>query len=267
MRPAALAFLFMLVAVQTVACSPADVLKAQLRASDDNIVGKTFHSLILAPVSDARLAALHPSQLSFETPVHPADLVAAFLDYYRSLDGQDYNFDSIVHSHEARQMTRSRLLDFTVRTMTDRPLSFRRRGSNAILLPHRSIESCIRAAEFGLVYKLKEGSPKSYQIDFEGETTTLEEAEFTSKVLPFLQEACSLIEFAKNQVRPNEQSAGVFEFKSLKLLLESPLGLKAKAILTSVIAKVGPNYTVRLYPQGLLRKESSLDAHRDIRRS
>ena len=77
MRPAALAFLFMLVAVQTVACSPANLLKAQLRASDDNIVGKTFHSLILAPVSDARLAALHPSQLSFETPVHPADLVAA----------------------------------------------------------------------------------------------------------------------------------------------------------------------------------------------
>lgn len=266
MKPAVLALLLTLFAVQTATCSPADALKAQLRASDDNIAGKTFHSLILAPLRDERLQALHPSQLTFEAPVHPADLVATFLDYYRSLDGQDYNFDSIVHSSEVRQITSSRLLDFTVKAMTDRPLSFRRRGSNAILLPHKSIESCIRAADFGLVYKLTEGSPKTYQIDFDGETSTLEEADFTSKVLPFLQEACSLIEFAKNQVRPNEQSAGVFEFKSLKLLLDSQLGQKAKAIMTALFAKVVSCHTVRLYPQELLRKESSLYPLGHVRR-
>ena len=267
MRPALLALLLTLLAVQTAVCSPADVLKAQLRASDDNIAGKTFHSLILAPLRDQRLEALHPSQLTFEAPVHPADLVAAFLDYYRSLDGQDYNFDSIVHSTEARQMTRSRLLDFTVMAMTSRPLAFKRRGTTAVLLPHKSVESCIRAADFGLSYKLVEGAVKAYQIDFYAETVSLEAAEFSGKVLPFLQEACALIELAKNQVRPNEQSAAVFEFRSLKLLLDSPLAAKAKPILTALLAKVVDRHAVRLYPQRLLRKKSRLDAPGHLRRS
>ena len=254
MRSTGVAIIVMLAAALAVNTTSIAQLQSELTSSDDTLAGITFHSLILIPTKDNKISNVHSKQTNIEEQTNMMDLVGAFVDHYDSLDGQRSNLDVILQNPEGRKIMKSRLLDFTMKTMTDRPWRFARQGKDTLVFSFNTIESCIKNADFGLTFTF-DGEKKVYEVTIGEKKLEVDSDEFGEAVMPFLKEACSLIQLAKIQVRPHEQSAAMVELKSVKTLLQSKLSEFVPTILKNMLAKVAEVDSVRHDCRRHFRKE------------
>lgn len=105
-----------------------------------------------------------------------------------------------------------------------------------VILPYKSIQSCVQAADFGISFEQKDQT--SFIVKTYTEEYTLDTVAFEETVLPFFTEACSFIELARNQAYTSEKTGLIFEMTSLEKFLSSPISSEAKKIIEALVSKV-----------------------------
>lgn len=111
-----------------------------------------------------------------------------------------------------------------------------RKNRDAVILPFRSIQSCV--IDSGFHYTFVQNENGSFSVKTPEGEIEFSNQEFENTMLPFFTEACSFIQLAKRQTFTTEKTALVFQFRSLKSLLDSKISAQASKLITSVIEKV-----------------------------
>ena len=226
----------MVLLILAISTQGVEELQKKMAKADKGILGAPFQALVLIPGLKSQTLPIANS-LKFESTLHTTDILSAFVEEFTTQGGSVQELDFIVRDPHSTLLTKGRNLEFVTRMMTDTPFSFRRNRRDVLTLKHKSILSCLSSN--GLPMSLEKTDSDDHILSIGDKKATVSIDLAKTVVLPFLTEACQLLELAKNQVKTQKKTGLVFEMVSVEVLLQNEtLAPLVPELVKAVLSKV-----------------------------